>query len=56
MIRERAAPGQTIFAAWKTCAIMGAPGVIDFSTDNLDDWMNSPGHMATLGDVVFSTT
>lgn len=52
MLRERAAPGQTIFAVWKSCAILDAPGVVSFSTENEDDVMLSPGHMAILGDVV----
>lgn len=53
MLRERAAPGQTIFAAWKTCAILDAPGVVSFDTDNDNDFMTSPGHMAILGDVIY---
>jgi uncharacterized phage protein gp47/JayE len=53
MLRERAMPGQTIWAAWKTNAIMSAAGVNSFATDNIDDVMLSPGHMAVIGDLVF---
>jgi uncharacterized phage protein gp47/JayE len=54
MLFQLAAPGQTIFAAWKTYAIMNAPGVQSFRLQNaLDDQMESPGHMAVLGDLVY---
>lgn len=53
MLRERAAPGQEIYAAWKTCAILDAPGVISFDTDNTNDFMLSPGHIAVLGDLIY---
>lgn len=49
-----AAPGQTIFAAWKYTAVMNAPGVVSFSlTTTDDDVMESKGHMAVLGDIVY---
>ena len=48
------APGQTIFAAWKSYAIMNAAGVVSFHlANNEDDLMDSPGHMAVLGSVVY---
>jgi uncharacterized phage protein gp47/JayE len=54
MLYARAAPGQTIFAAWKYATVMEAPGVVSFSTaDSLDDVMESPGHMAVLGDIYY---
>jgi len=54
MMYSSAAPGQTIFAAWKAQAVMNTAGVI--SVDLLDwddDIMLSPGHMAVLGDIVY---
>jgi uncharacterized phage protein gp47/JayE len=49
-----AAPGQTIFAAWKYTAVMNAPGVVSFSlVTTTDDVMESMGHMAVLGDIVY---
>jgi uncharacterized phage protein gp47/JayE len=54
MLVGYAAPGQTIFAAWKSFAIMSTPGVVSFQMpDNEDDVMLSPGHMAVLGTVVY---
>jgi uncharacterized phage protein gp47/JayE len=54
MLLAQAAPGQTIFAAWKSAAILDAPGVISFDLQNtLDDVMQSPGNMGTLGDVIY---
>jgi uncharacterized phage protein gp47/JayE len=54
MLFERTAPGQTIYASWKYSTVMEAPGVVSFSTPNsLDDVMESPGHMAVLGDIVY---
>ena len=54
MLRAQAAPGQTIFAAWKTYAIMNTAEVQSFHlvNDN-DDVMLSSGHMAVLGDIFF---
>jgi len=54
MLYNIAAPGQTIFAAWKAQAIMNTPGVISFDLLNwADDVMESPGHMAVLGDIAY---
>jgi uncharacterized phage protein gp47/JayE len=54
MIFEKATPGQTIYASWKSYAIMTAPNVISFDlTNNADDVMPSPGHMAVLGDIYY---
>lgn len=56
MLFNLAAPGQTIFAAWKAQAIMNTANVI--SLDLLsweDDVMQSPGHMAVLGDIIYSS-
>jgi uncharacterized phage protein gp47/JayE len=54
MLRQVAAPGQTIYAAWKSYAIMNAAGVQSFNLRNpLDDLMQSPGHMAVLGDITY---
>jgi uncharacterized phage protein gp47/JayE len=54
MLLAQAAPGQTIYAAWKSAAILDAPGVISFDLQNTaDDYMPSPGHMGTLGDIIY---
>jgi uncharacterized phage protein gp47/JayE len=54
MLRERALPGQTIFAAWKSFAIMSAPGVISYTLANSqDDYMPSSGHMPVLGNILY---
>jgi uncharacterized phage protein gp47/JayE len=54
MMFNFAAPGQTIFAAWKSYAIMSAVGVASFDLINsTDDLMQSPGNMAVLGDIVY---
>jgi len=56
MLYAMAAPGQTIFAAWKYAAIMNTLGVVSFDmATTQDDIMPSPGHMAVLGDVLFAT-
>ena len=53
MLFNYAAPGQTIFAAWKSNAVMSAVGVYSFDlVGTADDVMESPGHMAVLGDIV----
>lgn len=57
MLLRYAKPGQTVFAAWKYYAIMNTPGVEYFDLINVvDDVMPSPGHMPTLGDIVYGTT
>jgi uncharacterized phage protein gp47/JayE len=54
MLRERAKPGQTIFAAWKNYAIMNAPGVESYSLGNQNDsFMLSPGHYPVMGNIFF---
>ena len=54
MLLNQAAPGQTIYAAWKSYAIMSAPDVISFDlTNNADDVMPSNGHMAVLRDIYY---
>jgi uncharacterized phage protein gp47/JayE len=54
MLFEMASPGQTIYAAWISYAIMNAPGVQSFTLVNNDDHpMPSLGHMAVLGTVLF---
>lgn len=56
MLIDSAAPGQTIFSAWKYYAIMSTPGVELFDLPNdADEIMPSPGHMATLGDIVYAS-
>ena len=55
MFFEKAAPGQTIFAAWKVQAIMETANVRSVDLFNYsDDRMSSPGHMAVLGDVQYA--
>lgn len=57
MLYVYAAPGQTIFAAWKSAAIMSAPGVVSFDLLNdQDDVMPAPGYMAVLNDLFFTST
>lgn len=54
MLRDKAAPGQTIYAAWKTYAVMSAPDVISFDLAvNDDDIMLTVGHMAVLRDIYY---
>ena len=54
MLRTLAKPGQTIYAAWKSYAVMSAPNIVSFRLgNNDDDVMESPGHMAVLGSVVY---
>jgi hypothetical protein len=55
MLFYYAAPGQTIYTAWKYSAVMGAAGVISFDLiDSEDDVMPSLGHMGVLGDIYYS--
>jgi uncharacterized phage protein gp47/JayE len=57
MMFRLAAPGQTIYAAWKYQAIMNTPGVVSFNLRiATDDVMPSPGHMGVLGDIVYAIT
>jgi len=54
MLFQMAAPGQTIYAAWISYAIMNAPEVQSFKLVTTQDWiMPSLGHMAVLGTVLF---
>jgi uncharacterized phage protein gp47/JayE len=54
MLLVYAAPGRTIYAAWKYQAISSTPEVVSFAmATSLDDVMQSPGHMAVLGDIVY---
>ena len=57
MLSSMAAPGQTIYAAWVSYAIMSAPSVQSFHLVTTDDHpMPSLGHMAVLGTVLFEET
>lgn len=54
MLFDFAAPGQTIFAAWINFAIMNASSVFSFDLVTTDDIvMQSPGHMAVLGTILY---
>jgi uncharacterized phage protein gp47/JayE len=55
MLMAQAKPGQTIFAAWKSLAIISSAGVQTFTlADATDDVMPSIGHMAVLGDITYA--
>jgi uncharacterized phage protein gp47/JayE len=54
MLFLMAAPGQTIYAAWVSYAIMNAPSVQSFNLINTDDYvMPSLGHMAVLETILY---
>lgn len=54
MLIEVAAPGQTIYSVWKSYAVMGTSDVVSFRLYNdVDELMQSPGHMAVLGTVLW---
>lgn len=54
MLYQKAAPGQTIYAAWKSYAIMDTAEVTSFDLVNTeDDVMLSKGNMAVLGDITY---
>lgn len=57
MLRELAAPGQTIYQAWISYAIMNTAGVHSFLLKDAaaDHVMESPGHMAVLGSIFYDT-
>jgi uncharacterized phage protein gp47/JayE len=57
MLKSLAAPGQTIYQAWVSYAIMNAPGVNSFHLrEQIGDYaMESPGHMAVLGSIFYDT-
>jgi uncharacterized phage protein gp47/JayE len=54
MLKQYAKPGQTIYSAWVSYAIMNAAGVESFELiTNADYVMPSVGHMAVLGTILF---
>jgi uncharacterized phage protein gp47/JayE len=54
MLFMMAAPGQTIYAAWVSYAIMNAPSVQSFNLITTDDYvMPSLGHMAVLETILY---
>jgi uncharacterized phage protein gp47/JayE len=54
MLFAKAMPGQTIFAAWISYAIMNAQGVQEFNLVTDEDYlMPSLGHMAVLETILF---
>lgn len=54
MLFQNAAPGQTIYSAWISYAIMNAPGVKSFNLITTEDIvMPSLGHMAVMGTLLF---
>jgi uncharacterized phage protein gp47/JayE len=54
MLLLMAAPGQTIFSAWISYAILSAPSVVSFDLITNDDFvMPSLGHMAVLGTILY---
>ena len=54
MLFQMAAPGQTIFSAWVSYAIMNAPSVVSFDLVTNDDYvMPSLGHMAVLETILY---
>lgn len=54
MLFQSAAPGQTIFAAWVSYAIMNATGVVSFQLVTDQDFvMPSLGHMAVLDTILY---
>jgi uncharacterized phage protein gp47/JayE len=57
MLLNLASPGQTIYASWKYAAITNTPGVVSFAmATSLDDVMQTPGHIAVLGDIVYGSS
>lgn len=54
MLHNVASPGQTIYAAWISYAIMNAPGVQSFQLlSTADHPMPAPGYMAVLGTILY---
>ena len=54
MLFKKASPGQTIYSAWISSAIMNAAGVKSFNLITTDDIvMPSLGHMAVMGTLLF---
>lgn len=57
MMFEMAAPGQTIYSAWISAAIMQAPSVVSFDlVTNTDFVMPDLGHMGVLGTITYTTS
>jgi uncharacterized phage protein gp47/JayE len=55
MLFMMAKPGQTIYSAWVSAAIMQAPSVISFDlVTNTDFVMTDIGYMATLGTITYT--
>jgi hypothetical protein len=54
MLFAKAAPGQTIYAAWISYAILNAPSVQSFELVTTVDYvMPSLGHMAVLETILY---
>jgi uncharacterized phage protein gp47/JayE len=54
MLFQMASPGQTIYSAWVSAAIMQAPSVISFDLVTNDDYvMDGPGYMAVLSTILY---
>ena len=54
MLHAKASPGQTIYAAWISYAIMNAPSVQSFQLVTTDDFvMPAPGYMAVLETILY---
>jgi uncharacterized phage protein gp47/JayE len=54
MLMAKASPGQTIYSAWISYAIMNAPDVQSFDLISNDDYvMPAPGYMAVLGTILY---
>jgi uncharacterized phage protein gp47/JayE len=54
MLRAKASPGQTIYAAWISYAIMNAPSVQSFRLVTTADYiMPAPGYMAVLETILY---
>lgn len=54
MLHAKASPGQTIYAAWVSYAIMNAPSVQSFRLVTTDDYvMPAPGYMAVLETILY---
>lgn len=54
MVKDRAAPGQTIYRVWVDEAIMATPGVDRCTVAFADTPMTSAGHIAVIGSVTFA--
>lgn len=55
MLRALAKPGQTIYAAWKSYAVMNTSAIVSFQlVDTEDDLMESVGHIAVLENIIYT--